>query len=145
MFINTKLYHFQSRLETLDITKMSETSVELVQPDELPSPPLNSDVYRYDSYKKLTSLEQRVNEFDKTAKYMIKKLDQIREQLSSCGGGTNTIENLKLTIAPDAATLISQGDTLILETHGKSKTLTQRLMETQANLRDKFKSVQSFR
>ncbi|XP_038108400.1 dystrophin, isoforms A/C/F/G/H isoform X6 [Culex quinquefasciatus] len=135
----------ESRLETLDITKMSETSVELVQPDELPSPPLNSDVYRYDSYKKLTSLEQRVNEFDKTAKYMIKKLDQIREQLSSCGGGTNTIENLKLTIAPDAATLISQGDTLILETHGKSKTLTQRLMETQANLRDKFKSVQSFR
>ncbi|KAL9705175.1 hypothetical protein quinque_008693 [Culex quinquefasciatus] len=134
-----------SRLETLDTTKMSETSVELVQPDELPSPPLNSDVYRYDSYKKLTSLEQRVNEFDKTAKYMIKKLDQIREQLSSCGGGTNTIENLKLTIAPDAATLISQGDTLILETHGKSKTLTQRLMETQANLRDKFKSVQSFR
>ncbi|KAL1375898.1 hypothetical protein pipiens_017210, partial [Culex pipiens pipiens] len=106
----------ESRLETLDTTKMSETSVEL-----------------------------RVNEFDKTAKYMIKKLDQIREQLSSCGGGTNTIENLKLTIAPDAATLISQGDTLILETHGKSKTLTQRLMETQANLRDKFKSVQSFR
>ncbi|XP_039438021.1 dystrophin, isoforms A/C/F/G/H isoform X4 [Culex pipiens pallens] len=89
--------------------------------------------------------DTRVNEFDKTAKYMIKKLDQIREQLSSCGGGTNTIENLKLTIAPDAATLISQGDTLILETHGKSKTLTQRLMETQANLRDKFKSVQSFR
>ncbi|XP_039438024.1 dystrophin, isoforms A/C/F/G/H isoform X7 [Culex pipiens pallens] len=104
-----------------------------------------SDVDVENVLEKVSRMLERVNEFDKTAKYMIKKLDQIREQLSSCGGGTNTIENLKLTIAPDAATLISQGDTLILETHGKSKTLTQRLMETQANLRDKFKSVQSFR
>lgn len=76
---------------------------------------------------------------------MIKKLEQTREKIDNCEDGPSVVENLKLTIAPDAATLISQGDTLILETHGKSNVLTQRLMDTQAQLRDKFKEVQNSR
>ncbi|XP_062563799.1 dystrophin, isoforms A/C/F/G/H-like isoform X2 [Armigeres subalbatus] len=134
----------QSRIETPNASKLGEKSFKVVSPgDQSPLSPIGT--YRYDSYKKLTSLEQRVNEFDKTAKYMIKKLEQTREKIDNCEDGPSVVENLKLTIAPDAATLISQGDTLILETHGKSNVLTQRLMDTQAQLRDKFKEVQNSR
>lgn len=133
----------QSRIETPNTSKLGEKSFKILSPEE--QSPLSPIVYRYDSYKKLTSLEQRVNEFDKTAKYMIKKLDQTREKIDNCEDGPSVVENLKLTIAPDAATLISQGDTLILETHGKSNILTQRLMDTQSQLRDKFKEVQNSR
>ncbi|XP_053684970.1 dystrophin, isoforms A/C/F/G/H isoform X6 [Sabethes cyaneus] len=131
----------QSRIETP--SKLAEKSFKIIPTEE--QTPLSPNVYRYDSYKTLTSLEQRVNEFDKTAKYMIKKLEQTRRKIDSCDDGPGVIENLKLTIAPDAATLISQGDTLILETHGKSEALTERLMDTQAQLRDKFKEVQKSR
>ncbi|XP_053684966.1 dystrophin, isoforms A/C/F/G/H isoform X2 [Sabethes cyaneus] len=130
-----------SRIETP--SKLAEKSFKIIPTEE--QTPLSPNVYRYDSYKTLTSLEQRVNEFDKTAKYMIKKLEQTRRKIDSCDDGPGVIENLKLTIAPDAATLISQGDTLILETHGKSEALTERLMDTQAQLRDKFKEVQKSR
>ncbi|XP_029733075.2 dystrophin, isoforms A/C/F/G/H isoform X10 [Aedes albopictus] len=132
----------QSRIETPNASKLGEKNFKIASPgDQPPVSPIGS--YRFDSYKKLTSLEQRVGEFDKTAKYMIKKLEQTREKIDNCDDGPSVIENLKLTIAPDAATLISQGDTLILETHGKSNVLTQRLMDTQAQLRDKFKEVQN--
>ncbi|XP_062714874.1 dystrophin, isoforms A/C/F/G/H isoform X7 [Aedes albopictus] len=131
-----------SRIETPNASKLGEKNFKIASPgDQPPVSPIGS--YRFDSYKKLTSLEQRVGEFDKTAKYMIKKLEQTREKIDNCDDGPSVIENLKLTIAPDAATLISQGDTLILETHGKSNVLTQRLMDTQAQLRDKFKEVQN--
>ncbi|XP_055532577.1 dystrophin, isoforms A/C/F/G/H isoform X7 [Wyeomyia smithii] len=131
----------QSRIETP--SKLAEKSFKISSPEE--QTPLSPSIYQYDSYKTLTSLEQRVTEFDKTAKYMIKKLEQTRRKIDNCDDGSGVIENLKLTIAPDAATLISQGDTLILETHGKSESLTKRLMDTQAQLRDKFKEVQKSR
>ncbi|XP_055532572.1 dystrophin, isoforms A/C/F/G/H isoform X3 [Wyeomyia smithii] len=130
-----------SRIETP--SKLAEKSFKISSPEE--QTPLSPSIYQYDSYKTLTSLEQRVTEFDKTAKYMIKKLEQTRRKIDNCDDGSGVIENLKLTIAPDAATLISQGDTLILETHGKSESLTKRLMDTQAQLRDKFKEVQKSR
>ncbi|XP_065091339.1 dystrophin, isoforms A/C/F/G/H-like [Ochlerotatus camptorhynchus] len=133
-----------SRIETPHASNLGEKSIKVISPsDQTPFSPIGN--YRYDSYKKLTSLEQRVNEFDKTAKYMIKKLEQTRDKIDNCDDGPSVVENLKLTIAPDAATLISQGDTLILETHGKSNLLTQRLMDTQARLRDRFKEVQNSR
>lgn len=47
-----------------------------------------------------------------------------------------------MSIAPDAATLISQGDSLVLETHGKSGNLSQIVMKTQTLLREKFREVQ---
>ncbi|XP_055596147.1 dystrophin, isoforms A/C/F/G/H isoform X5 [Uranotaenia lowii] len=128
----------QSRIETPNTSKVGNQFSS-------PQSEHSSIVYGYDSYKKLTSLEHRVDEFEKTAKYMIKKLEQTREQIDSCEENPSVIENLKLTIAPDAATLISQGDTMILETHGKSNLLTQRLMDIQTQLRDKFKEVQNSR
>lgn len=76
---------------------------------------------------------------------MIKNLDKTRDQIACCSEGVAYIEQLKLSITPDAATLISQGDTLIFEAHGKSNALTKRLMAIQATLRDKFKEVQHTR
>ena len=95
------------------------------------------------SYKSATPLEQRVNEFEKTANYMIRKLDQTKLQILCCVDGPGAIEHMKLSIAPDAATLISQGDTLILETHGQSQVLSQRLIHTQTSLRDKYLEIQT--
>jgi GTPase involved in cell partitioning and DNA repair len=50
---------------------------------------------------------------------------------------------MKLSIAPDAALILSQGDTLVLETHGKNSSLTQQLQAIQKELRDKYKDVQN--
>lgn len=52
------------------------------------------------------------------------------------------IEDLKMLIAPDAATLISQGDSLVLETHGKQGTISRTVMKNQIMLREKFREVQ---
>lgn len=47
-----------------------------------------------------------------------------------------------MLIAPDAATLISQGDSLVLETHGKHGSISRPVMGTQTLLREKFREVQ---
>lgn len=52
------------------------------------------------------------------------------------------IEDLKMHIAPDAATLISQGDSLVLETHGKQGALSRVVIKSQSILREKFREVQ---
>lgn len=88
-------------------------------------------------------LEQRVEQFEKTARYILKKLDQTLEQIKECDNESNAVEHMKLSIAPDAALILSQGDTLILETHGKNSMLTQRLLTIQKELRDKYKDVQN--
>ncbi|XP_055715728.1 dystrophin, isoforms A/C/F/G/H isoform X3 [Phlebotomus papatasi] len=88
------------------------------------------------------TLEQRVGEFEKTAKYMIRKLEATRLEIERCDDGFGAVEHLKHLIAPDAATLISQGDSLVLETHGKIGDLSQRVMTTQGLLREKFREVQ---
>lgn len=88
------------------------------------------------------SLSQRVHEFEKTARYMIKKLIETRSKIESATS-TDAIEHLKMSIAPDAATLISQGDTLVLETHGNSSTeLSNAVIDIQSILREKFREVQ---
>jgi phage shock protein A len=84
----------------------------------------------------LTSLEQKVKEFDKTAKYMIKKLDQTKTKIEQCDDGQTKIKLIEL---------ISQGDTLILETHGKSQELSDRLNNTQISLRNKYKEMQQMK
>ncbi len=84
-------------------------------------------------------------EFDKTAKYMIRKLETTRQTIENCTEGPETIEHLKLSIAPDAATLISQGYTLVLETHGKSTELSATVMKTQASLREKSREMKHAR
>lgn len=92
----------------------------------------------------MTPLDQRVEQFEKTVRYIIKKLDQTLEQIQECDDdGNSAIEHMKMSIAPDAALILSQGDTLILETHGKNSNLTQRLQTIQKELRDKYKDVQN--
>ena len=95
------------------------------------------------TYKTATPLDQRVEQFEKTARYIMKKLDQTLEQIQSCDDGSSVVEHMKLSIAPDAALILSQGDTLVLETHGKNSELTQRLLNIQKELRDKYKDMQN--
>lgn len=93
-----------------------------------------------------STLSQRVYEFEKTARYMIKKLQETAEKIRSsiaASADLETIEHLKMLVAPDAATLISQGDSLVLETHGNtSSDLANIVMEIQSILREKFREVQ---
>lgn len=125
---------FQGRIETPTSAKLTDRQNKF--PD-LTASSMTS--------KNSISLDQRVFEFDKTAKYMIKKLDATRETIEKCDDGPDTIEHLKLSIAPDAATLISQGDTLVLETHGKSTELSATVMKTQSLLREKFREMKHSR
>lgn len=89
------------------------------------------------------TLEQRVFEFDKTAQFMIKKLTSTRDQIEHCTNGSEAVDHMKLSIAPDAATLISQGDSLVLETHGKSTEMSNIVMQTQSLLREKFREMKN--
>lgn len=112
-------------------------------PKELESLPKTPDIQqRPEQYKFIISLEQRVSEFEKTANFMVKNLQKTRDMIRECTEGQPFVEQLKLSITPDAATLISQGDTLVFEAHGKSNALTKRLITIQTTLRDKFKEVQ---
>ncbi|XP_073838432.1 dystrophin isoform X6 [Musca autumnalis] len=88
------------------------------------------------------SLEQRVSEFEKNAKYMMMRLDKTKEKIEKNTEGERAVEDLKMLIAPDAATLISQGDSLVLETHGKQGSLSRVVMKSQIILREKFREVQ---
>ncbi|XP_055309630.1 dystrophin, isoforms A/C/F/G/H-like, partial [Sitodiplosis mosellana] len=92
------------------------------------------------------SLSQRVYEFERTARYMIKKLQDTKEKIDASiivAVDSETIEHLQMLVAPDAATLISQGDSLVLETHGNaSSELANTVIEMQSILREKFREVQ---
>lgn len=77
---------------------------------------------------------------------MIKKLQETSEKIAEArtvAADNETIEHLKMLVAPDAATLISQGDSLVLETHGNATPeLAKTVMYIQAVLREKFREVQ---
>lgn len=77
---------------------------------------------------------------------MIKKLQETIEKIEAsivASADLETIDHLKMLVAPDAATLISQGDSLVLETHGNaSPELANAVMEMQSILREKFREVQ---
>ncbi|XP_059218782.1 dystrophin, isoforms A/C/F/G/H isoform X3 [Stomoxys calcitrans] len=88
------------------------------------------------------TLEQRVAEFEKSAKNMMARLDKTKERIEKNTDGERGVEDLKMLIAPDAATLISQGDSLVLETHGKQGSLSRVVMRSQIILREKFREVQ---
>jgi hypothetical protein len=91
----------------------------------------------------MTPLDQRVDQYEKTARYMLKKLDQTLQQIKDSDDSSGVVEHMKLSISPDAALILSTGDTLILETHGKNADLTQRLLTIQKELRDRYKDVQN--
>lgn len=77
---------------------------------------------------------------------MIKKLQETSDKIANArkeAVDAETIEHLKMLVAPDAATLISQGDSLVLETHGNATPeLAKTVMDIQAILREKFREVQ---
>ncbi|XP_063701703.1 dystrophin, isoforms A/C/F/G/H isoform X4 [Culicoides brevitarsis] len=126
-----------------DVSRIETPNVSKVTPKELECLPKTPEVHhRPEQYKFMISLEQRVTEFEKAANYMVKNLQKTRDMIRECTDGQPVVEQLKLSITPDAATLISQGDTLVFEAHGKSNALTKRLINIQTTLRDKFKEVQ---
>lgn len=80
--------------------------------------------------------------FEKTANDMITKLTETLAAIERADNQSETVENLKLSIAPDAATLISQGVSLVLETHEYNSELSAAVMKIQTALRDKYREVQ---
>lgn len=134
----------QSRIETPNNSKVEpkdkETSFSLDDSFTSASPLTTSSPF---TYKSMTPLDQRVDQFEKTARYMMKKLDQTLQQIQTSDVGISVIEHMKLSVAPDAALILSQGDTLILETHGKNSGMTHRLQTVQKELRNKYKDVQN--
>lgn len=83
-----------------------------------------------------------MDEFETTAETAISNLDAIKVKISECTE-RDKVEDMKLESAPEAATLISHGDSLVLETHGKSPVLSQRVMKIQFRLRDKFREMKN--
>lgn len=73
---------------------------------------------------------------------MISKLTETLIAIEHANSKPETVENLKLSIAPDAATLISQGVSLVLETHEYSAELSAAVMKIQTELREKYHEVQ---
>lgn len=109
-------------------------------PSTAPSKPINNNANYANSPSRPAphSLEQRVFDFDKTAKFMIKKLAATRVTIEQCADGASSVDHLKMSIAPDAATLISQGDSLVQETHGKVPDLSATVVQSLALLRERF-------
>lgn len=137
--------------------KLEQTTNENASADQLKGRPSSKSVttttitttaktFSVKKTQNSNSLSQRVYEFEKTARYMIKKLQETIEKIEAsivASADLETIDHLKMLVAPDAATLISQGDSLVLETHGNaSPELANAVMEMQSILREKFREVQ---
>lgn len=140
-------------METPNSSKPNKQQNKLTDNGEISNQTTSNSNTKFEyplSYKRtpsLLSLEQNVDEFEKTARYMIKTLDATRDKIENIIAADDVnyvtnIEHLKFSIQPNAATLISQGDTLVLETHGKSSVLSNRVMKTQSLLREKLREVQ---
>lgn len=89
-------------------------------------------------------ISDRVGDFERNAQDMIQRLLRVYVLLLGCEDDQQ-VEDLQMEIAPDAATLISQGDTIVFETKGMPELLSQRMMDIQNELREKFKRVQYYR
>ncbi|XP_017846443.1 dystrophin, isoforms A/C/F/G/H isoform X10 [Drosophila busckii] len=125
-----------SRIET-PTTKKPNSFLSKVLPT---TPQDDSNVTLKSPQGEPLSLEQRVMEFNKLAKQMIYKLELTKVKIEQCH--ESEADDLRLLIAPDAATLISQGDSLVLETHGKQGSISRLVMRAQIILREKFREVQ---
>lgn len=89
-------------------------------------------------------ISDRVGVFERNAQEMTQRLLRVYVHLLGCEDDQQ-IDDLRMKIAPDAATLISQGDTIVFETPGMPELLSQRMLDIQQELRDKFKRVQNYR
>ncbi|XP_032597642.1 dystrophin, isoforms A/C/F/G/H isoform X13 [Drosophila grimshawi] len=130
-----------SRIETPSTKKPNSFLSKVL--NSMPSPLDDSNVTLKSPPGELpasANLEQRVQEFNKLSKQMIYKLEVTKAKIEQCH--ESEAEDLRMLIAPDAATLISQGDSLVLETHGKQGSISRIVMRTQIILREKFREVQ---
>ncbi|XP_070072930.1 dystrophin, isoforms A/C/F/G/H isoform X11 [Drosophila takahashii] len=132
-----------SRIETPSTKKPNPFLSKVLE--SMPSPADDSNVTLKSplSEHQPQNLDDRVREFDKQAKQMIYKLKLTKAKIEQCH--ESEAEDLRLLIAPDAATLISQGDSLVLETHGKQGSISRLVMRTQIILREQFREVQQAR
>lgn len=89
-------------------------------------------------------ITDRVGAFEKNAQEMIQILLRVYVQLLGCEDDQE-VDDMKMNIAPEAASLISQGDTLAFEANGMPELLSQRMLDIQRELREKFKRVQMFK
>ncbi|XP_043656414.1 dystrophin, isoforms A/C/F/G/H isoform X10 [Drosophila teissieri] len=129
-----------SRIETPSTKKPNPFLSKVLE--SMPSPVDDSNVTLKSplSEQLPQNLDDRVREFDKQAKQMIYKLKLTKAKIEQCH--ESEAEDLRLLIAPDAATLISQGDSLVLETHGRQGSISRLVMRTQIILREQFREVQ---
>ncbi|XP_032305773.1 dystrophin, isoforms A/C/F/G/H isoform X4 [Drosophila ananassae] len=129
-----------SRIETPSAKKPDSFLSKVL--NSMPSPTDDSNVTLKSPLSEVEprSLDDRVREFDKQAKQMIYKLKLTKAKIEQCH--ESEADDLRLLIAPDAATLISQGDSLVLETHGKQGSISRLVMRTQIILREQFREVQ---
>nr|XP_036672658.1 dystrophin, isoforms A/C/F/G/H isoform X7 [Drosophila suzukii] len=132
-----------SRIETPSTKKPNPFLSKVLE--SMPSPSDDSNVTLKSplSEHHPQNLDDRVREFDKQAKQMIYKLKLTKAKIEQCH--ESEAEDLRLLIAPDAATLISQGDSLVLETHGRQGSISRLVMRTQIILREQFREVQQAR
>ncbi|XP_043946962.1 dystrophin, isoforms A/C/F/G/H isoform X7 [Drosophila biarmipes] len=132
-----------SRIETPSTKKPNQFLSKVLE--SMPSPSDDSNVTLKSplSEQQPQNLDDRVREFDKQAKQMIYKLKLTKAKIEQCH--ESEAEDLRLLIAPDAATLISQGDSLVLETHGRQGSISRLVMRTQIILREQFREVQQAR
>ncbi|XP_026850422.1 dystrophin, isoforms A/C/F/G/H isoform X3 [Drosophila persimilis] len=132
-----------SRIETPSAKKPASFLSKVLH--SMPSPADDSNVTLKSPLgaQEPKSLDDRVREFDKQAKQMIYKLKLTKAKIEQCH--ESEAEDLRLLIAPDAATLISQGDSLVLETHGRQGSISRLVMRTQIILREQFREVQQAR
>lgn len=89
-------------------------------------------------------INDRVGAFERNANEMIQRLLRVYVHLLGCDDDRQ-VEDMQMDIAPDAASLISQGDTIVFEANGMPELLSQRMLDIQHELREKFKRVQNFR
>ncbi|KMZ02645.1 uncharacterized protein Dsimw501_GD19294, isoform S [Drosophila simulans] len=131
-----------SRIETPSTKKPNPFLSKVLE--SMPSPVDDSNVtLKSPLSEQPQNLDDRVREFDKQAKQMIYKLKLTKAKIEQCH--ESEAEDLRLLIAPDAATLISQGDSLVLETHGRQGSISRLVMRTQIILREQFREVQQAR
>lgn len=144
---------FQNRIKTPHVDKSIDLlDNKLLAGNEVPFSKLQNVTHSitttttFSSQKRPNSdsLSQRVHEFVKTARYVINKLSEAREKIEAAAN-SNVVEHLKMSIAPDAAALISQGDTLVLQTHGAAGDLSTTVLKVQTILRERFREVQHAR
>lgn len=84
-----------------------------------------------------SGLVKRVQSFHSKAVTMISRLESAIEKIDDSSVNKSFVETLRLSCAE----LISEGDTLVLDTHGRHNDLSQVVMQNQTILRDRYSQL----